>query len=95
MSILYNPDKMRQGANNIQLKVGELTQILNNINSEINKISPNWEGKTKLEFITKYENSQSNINAYVECVLKISSQLKNIADMAEVTDNNIVSSLNL
>lgn len=93
MNILYNPEMLKQKANEIENYKEEIIQVLNSIDNEINSLKLQWQGMAKDGFVMNYENLKPVIQSYLAFIDNSAKGIVTSALQAQEADRECASAI--
>ncbi len=91
--ITITPEELRDSSTMFNNKAEEITQILNDLRSEVDSLEATWDGAAQDAFFQSYEEMQSTLEQFPVILEGIASQLTSVADTLEDTDEQLSQSL--
>lgn len=87
--ILATPEEMRSAANSLDSKAQELLSMLQQIQSQIDSLSPMWQGQAAANFTALMAQWSSDVRGIENVLSTVSNNLKQAAQSYEDADLSI------
>lgn len=91
--IRITPEELEQSSTIFSTNHENTVQMLTKLNSEVDRLTESWEGMGQAAFFTQYNNLKPQMNQFKDLLLKISSQLNQVANTMRETDQSIAQQL--
>ena len=92
--IRITPEELRGGASQINSLAATVTDNLNELQRIVNSITDNWEGAAQSTYAQNYQQLHAEfMKTFPPTIEGLATQMTEVANTLEETDNSIVSSL--
>ncbi len=91
--ITITPDELRSSSQTFNSKADEITDILEQLRSEVDSLESTWDGAAQDSFFQSYEEMNQTLVQFPEILQGIAQQLTAVADTLEQTDEELASAL--
>ena len=91
-SIRITPEELRNIAMEMELKISDATEALNDASVSMNKTPDALQGQTSNKIVEEYETLRTKYNSFCEKMVEFTDKLKKTADEYEKLDQELASS---
>jgi len=91
--ITITPEELRTAAGNFTTKAGEVTEILQFLKNEVNRLESTWDGAAQDQFFLAFSEMCKTLDQFPQVLEGISGQLSGVAQTIEETDAALASQL--
>ena len=92
--IRLTPEELRTSAIKYSQGSTEITDILNSLTAEQQRIAGNWAGASFEKFQAQFESLTPKVKQFSTLLQEIHDQLVSVAQVLQDTDQNIASQIN-
>lgn len=92
-NLTFSPDQAISVAKNINTKASNAESLINQLQKEIHSVSGWWQGESQTAFVQQFDSLMPSFKEMVECVNKISANLKQIAEIKQQAEREMANKL--